>query len=489
MTATPTTPSTSTPTAKELPAQPRAVFETLKRAWREQGALSYEQRMDYLDKLADALKRYEERLATAISADFGSRSKVETATAEIFVSLSAIKYVRRHLRGWMRPERRAIHWMFLPAKNQVVHQPLGVVGIIGPWNYPVQLAIVPLVYALAAGNRVALKPSELTPLTTDVLADLVAEVFPRDLVGIVTGGPEVGAAFSKLPFDHMFFTGSTSVGKHIMRAAADNLVPVTLELGGKSPCVVAPDYPIEKAAERIMVGKCFNAGQTCIAPDYALVHESQVDAFVHACEAEVRKLYPTLATNPDYTSIVSERHYTRLRGLLDEAKARGAKIVELNPAGEALPAQGRKIAPTLVIGAPDDTQIMQDEIFGPLMPIATYRNIDEAITFINDRPRPLALYHFDRDGARTKRVLAKTTSGGACVNETLLHVAQEDMPFGGVGPSGMGSYHGAEGFQTFSHKKAVFHQSRINSAGLLSPPFGKNLERLLNLLIGKANRR
>jgi acyl-CoA reductase-like NAD-dependent aldehyde dehydrogenase len=238
-----------------------------------------------------------------------------------------------------------------------------------------------------------------------------------------------------------------------------------------------------------MVGKCFNAGQTCIAPDYALVHESQVEAFVKACEAKVRALYPTLAGNADYTSIVTDRHYTRLVGLVSEAAARGAKVVALNPAGEALPAEGRKIAPTLVIGAPDDTAIMQDEIFGPLLPIVTYRTIDEAITYVNDRPRPLALYHFDRDGARTKRVLSRTTSGGAAVNETLLHVGQEDLPFGGVGPSGMGAYHGPEGFLTFSHKKAVFQQARVNGASLLAPPYGKKLERLMSLLIGKANRR
>ncbi|MCC6624202.1 MAG: coniferyl aldehyde dehydrogenase [Deltaproteobacteria bacterium] len=486
-TTTPTTPTT--PSTKELPAQPRAVFETLKRAWREQGGLSYEQRMDYLDKVGDALKRYEERLAAAIDKDFGNRSKYETAIAEMFTTLNALRYVRRHLRGWMRPERRAIEWVFLPGRNQVVHQPLGVVGVIGPWNYPVYLVLVPLIYAIAAGNRVAIKPSEITPHTTEVLAELIAEVFPRDLVGVVTGGPDVGAAFTKLPFDHLFFTGSTSVGRHVMRAAAENLVPVTLELGGKSPCVVAPEFPIEKAAERIMAGKCLNAGQTCIAPDYALVHESRVEAFVQACEAVVRRSYPTLAKNPDFTSIVSERHYTRLRGLVEEARGKGARVVELNPAGEALPAEGRKIAPTLVIGAPDDTGVMQDEVFGPIMAVVPYKTVDEAIAYVNDRPRPLALYYFDRDGARIKRVLRSTTSGGVTVNDTMLHIAQDDMPFGGVGPSGMGSCHGVEGFLTFSHKKAVFHQARFNTAGLLSPPFGKALDRLLNLLVGKANRR
>ncbi|MFO0744673.1 MAG: coniferyl aldehyde dehydrogenase [Myxococcota bacterium] len=488
MTAT-ATPAAPSPAALPADNAARAVFETLKRAWREQSGLSYEQRMDYLDKLHDAVKRYEERLSAAVSADFGNRSKFETAMAEIFVVLASIKYIRRHLKTWMRSERRAVQWIFLPAKNKVIYQPLGVVGIIGPWNYPIQLLLIPLAYAIAAGNRVALKPSELTPKTTDVTAELVAEVFPRDLVGVVTGGPEVGVAFSKLPFDHMFFTGSTSVGRHVMRAAAENLVPVTLELGGKSPAIIAPDYPMEKAVERIVSGKLFNAGQTCIAPDYALVPAARMEAFVEAFQAQVKAFYPTLAQNVDYTSIISDRHYQRLVGLVAEARTKGARIVEANPAGETLAPESRKIAPTLVIGAPDDTTIMQDEIFGPLLPVVPYGSFDEAIAYVNDRPRPLALYHFDRDGERTRHVLARTTSGGACVNDTLLHVGQEDLPFGGVGPSGMGAYHGPEGFQTFSHKKAVFQQARLNSAGMLAPPYGKNLERLMNLLIGKANRR
>jgi len=492
MTQAPSTPTSAPPASTSaLPNDnaPRAIFEALKRAWRDQGGLTYEQRMDYLDKLGDALERYEERLATAVSADFGNRSKYETAMAEVFIPISGVKYVRRHLRSWMRSERRGVSWIFLPASNKIIHQPLGVVGIIAPWNYPIQLSIVPLIYAIAAGNRVALKPSELTPRTSEVLAELIAEVFPRDLVGVVIGGPDVGVAFSKLPFDHLFFTGSTSVGRHVMRAASDNLVPVTLELGGKSPVIVAPGYPMDKAVERIAQGKLFNAGQTCIAPDYALVPEGQVDAFVAAFQAQVKAYYPSLADNSDYTSIVSERHYDRLVQLVAEARAKGAKVIEVNPAGESLAPASRKLAPTLVIDAPDDSGIMQDEIFGPLLPIVTYKTIDEAIAYINDRPRPLALYHFDRDHDRTKRVLQKTTSGGACVNDTLLHVGQEDLPFGGVGPSGMGAYHGPEGFQTFSHKKAVFHQARLNSAGMLAPPYGKTLERLMNLLIGKANRK
>jgi len=467
----------------------QGAFDRLRAAWRKDQGLSYNERMKLLERFAEAIKSWEERLATAVSEDFGNRSRHETALAEIFIPLAGIKYVRKHLRSWMRPESRETSWVFMPAKNRIIHQPLGVVGIIAPWNYPLQLSLIPITYAIAAGNRVLLKPSELTPKTADALAAMLAEVFPPEIVSVVTGGPEVGVAFSHLPFDHLFFTGSTAVGRHVMRAAADNLVPVTLELGGKSPVIVHPDYPIEKAAERIAVGKLLNAGQTCIAPDYTLVREDQIEAFTTAFQAAVAALYPTLADNPDYTSVVNDRHYKRLTGLVDEARKRGARIVEANPANETLDPAKRKIAPTLVIGAPDDTGIMQDEIFGPLMPIVPYARLEDAIEHVNARPRPLALYYFDRDAERTRKVLSETTSGGACVNETLLHVGQDALPFGGVGPSGMGSYHGPEGFYTFSHKKAVFFQSRVNTVGLLSPPFGGTLDKMLNLLIGKAKRR
>ena len=467
----------------------QGAFDILKAAWRDKQGLTYNERMTLLERFADGIKQWEERLATAVSEDFGNRSRHETALAEIFIPLAGIKYVRKHLRSWMRPDSRETSWVFMPAKNRIIHQPLGVVGIIAPWNYPLQLSLIPITYAIAAGNRVLLKPSELTPKTSEVLAAMLAAVFPPDIVQVVTGGPEVGVAFSHLPFDHLFFTGSTNVGRHVMRAAADNLVPVTLELGGKSPVIVHADYPLDKAAERIAVGKLLNAGQTCIAPDYTLVREDQIEAFTKAFEAAVATLYPTLADNADYTSVVSDRHYKRLSGLIDEARKRGARIVEVNPANETLDPAKRKLAPTLVIGAPDDAGIMQEEIFGPVMPIVPYTRLEDAIEYVNARPRPLALYYFDRDGDRTRKVLSETTSGGACVNETLLHVGQDALPFGGVGASGMGSYHGPEGFFTFSHKKAVFFQSRVNTVGLLSPPFGNTLDRMLNLLIGKAKRR
>jgi coniferyl-aldehyde dehydrogenase len=467
----------------------RPAFERISAAWRERQGLSYAERMALLEKLASATRRWEERFAAAIDEDFGSRSKIETALAEVFITLASIKYIKRHLRSWMRPESRETSWVFMPARNRVVHQPKGIIGVIAPWNYPLQLALVPIAYAIAAGNRVILKPSELTPKTSDALAQMLGEVFSNDTCAVVTGGPEVGIAFSKLPFDHLFFTGSTTVGRHVMRAAAEHLVPVTLELGGKSPVIIHPDYPLEKAAERVAIGKLLNAGQTCIAPDYVLVPAGREAAFVQAFSAAVARFYPTLADNPDYTSIVSDRHFQRLARLRDEARDKGATIVEVNPANEVLDPARRKLAPTLIVGAKDDCEVLQDEIFGPLLPVLPYARLEDAIDHVNDRPRPLALYYFDRNGDRIKKVLSETTSGGVCINETLLHVGQDDLPFGGVGPSGMGAYHGREGFLALSHSKAVFQQSRLNSTGLLAPPYGSKIERLLGLLIGKSNRR
>jgi coniferyl-aldehyde dehydrogenase len=317
---------------------------------------------------------------------------------------------------------------------------------------------------------------------------MLAEVFSADVVAVVEGGPDVGAAFSRLRFDHLFFTGSTTVGRHVARAAAENLVPVTLELGGKSPVILHRDYPMAQAVERVVFGKLLNAGQTCIAPDYLLCPEGQ-EAELEACfRATVARMYPTLLDNPDYTSIAAERHYDRLVRLRDGAAAAGARVVEVNPGSEQLPRERRKLAPTLLFDVPDSAEVMQDEIFGPLLPVVPYRQLDDAIAYVNARPRPLALYYFDRDKDRVDRVLTRTTSGGATVNDTLLHVAQEDLPFGGVGPSGTGAYHGVEGFRTFSHAKGVFEQARLNSAGLLAPPYGKLMNRLLDFLVGKARR-
>jgi coniferyl-aldehyde dehydrogenase len=460
-------------------------LERLRAAHRRLGPPTYTQRMERLEKLEKVLARRKDDIARAISKDFGHRSRHETLVAEVFISLMHIRYIKERLHEWMEPEPREVSWLFAPGRAEVVYQPLGVVGIIAPWNYPFQLAAAPLVSAIAAGNHVMIKPSELTPHTADMIEQCAHEALPDDVCAVIKGGVDVSEAFSKLPFDHLLFTGSTRVGRLVMRAASENLVPVTLELGGKSPAIVGEDFKIEQAAERIMAGKLFNAGQTCIAPDYVLLPKGKVDAFVSAAKHVVERMYPTLEKNPDYTSIINEHHWERLRRMLEEAKRLGAKIVEINPANEELGKDTHKLAPTLVLEPSDDLSVMQEEIFGPILPIRTYENLDKAIDSIGARPRPLALYYFGHDATRIDKVLTHTISGGVCVNDTMLHFAQDDLPFGGVGASGMGHYHGKEGFETFSKKKPVFYQSRINGAALLRPPYGKTIDFALRFLLGK----
>jgi coniferyl-aldehyde dehydrogenase len=446
---------------------------------------SYDERVARLDKLERALLEFKDELVKAVDADFGHRCKYETLQADVFLPLSCLRHTRDHLHEWMETETRPVLWVMAPATAEIVTQPLGVVGIISPWNYPVQLAIEPLVQAIAAGNRALIKPSEFVPRTAEVLAKLCEKTFGPEEVRVVLGGSDVGEAFSKLPFDHLFFTGSTRVGKAIMRAASENLVPVTLELGGKSPTIVTEDFPLDAAADRIMFGKCFNAGQTCVSPDYVLVPKKDVERFVDACKESVAKMFPTLLANQDYTSIVNTKHWARLKGYLTEAKEKGAKLVELNPAKEKFDEETHKLAPTLVLDATDEMQILEDEIFGPLLPIIPYDKLDDAIEYVNARPRPLALYVFSHDEEATDKVLERTVSGGVSVNDTMLHVAQDDLPFGGVGPSGMGHYHGREGFETFSKRKPIFRQARLNGGALLRPPYGKTVDFALRFLVGK----
>ncbi len=435
-----------------------------------------------LAALGRLLRDNVDAIAGAIARDFGHRSHHETRLLEIFPSLEAVKHARRHLRRWMRPERRGVSLWFQPGRARILAQPLGVAGIVVPWNYPIYLAAGPLVAALAAGNRVMIKMSELVPATGALLAALVAKSFARDEVCIVNGDADVARAFAALPFDHLLFTGSTAVGRAVMRAAAENLTPVTLELGGKSPAIVAPGYPLAAAAERIVVGKLMNAGQTCIAPDYALVPAADADAFVEAARRVVAACWPDPMRSPDYTAIVDGRHFSRLTGYLEEARARGAEVVTLSP-GAAPDASTRRIPPTIVRGAPDDTRVMREEIFGPILPVVPYREFDEALAYVNARPRPLALYHFDRDERRISRVLTQTVAGGVTINDTILHIAQDDLPFGGVGASGMGQYHGRDGFDAFSKRKGVFRQARVNAIGLFKPPYRKRFERLVSFLL------
>jgi len=364
--------------------------------------------------------------------------------------------------------------------------PLGVAAVISPWNYPVQLALAPALGALAAGNRVLLKPSELTPATSELLRELVAERFAEDEFAVVLGDAEVGQAFTRLPFDHLFFTGSTPVGRHVARAAAENLTPVTLELGGKSPALFAPDADLSLAASRLVSGKLLNAGQTCIAPDYALVPEGRVEAFVAAVRAAAAAMYPSYAANPDYTAIVNERHYRRLTALVDDARAKGARIVTLDPAHESPDPATRKLLPVLLLDVNDTMAVMREEIFGPLLPVETYTTLDDAVAKINARPHPLAFYYFGREGATCGKVLQQTLAGGVTVNDTLWHFAHKNLPFGGVGASGVGAYHGEASFLTFTHRKPVFVQPRFAAAKLLYPPYGKVFERVLGML-GRMN--
>jgi coniferyl-aldehyde dehydrogenase len=466
----------------EASAPMRATFDAQRAAFLRAGAPSLAERRADLKKLGEAIGKNVDRLAAAISADFGNRSRHETELGEIMPVQTAIRHTLRHLAGWMAPKRVPVSLELMPASARILYQPVGVVGIISPWNYPFNLAIVPLVAALAAGNRVMLKPSEITPHTSDFLAEFLAALFPADKVATVIGGPEVGQAFARLPFDHLLYTGSTSVGRMVMQAAAENLTPVTLELGGKSPCIVAEDASLPAAVESIVYGKLLNAGQTCIAPDYVLVPERRLDDFVKLTVGTVEKFYPTLAGNPDYTSIVNDRHYRRVAQYVAEAEANGARVVTINPKGEKLPADARKLAPTLVIEPGENLAVMREEIFGPVLPIKTYRGLDQAIDYVNSHPRPLALYYFGADAGKRDEVLRKTVSGGASVNTTLFHFAAENLPFGGIGPSGIGAYHGEFGFQTFSHRKGVFLQSRINGARFLYPPFGRLTELVLKLL-------
>lgn len=432
------------------------------------------ERLQWLDALHRLLAGNQQAIIEAISADFGNRSADETRLAEIMPSLHGIHYARRRLHKWMKPARRAVGLAFQPASARVLYQPLGVVGIIVPWNYPLYLAIGPLIGALAAGNRVMLKMSESTPATGNLLKALLAQMFDEDQVAVVLGEADVGIAFSRLPFDHLLFTGSTHIGRQVMRAAAENLTPVTLELGGKSPAIVSATVPLADAAERIAFGKTLNAGQTCVAPDYVLVPKERLDGFIEAYRQAVRRFYPQLADNPDYTSIINARQHARLQDYLDDAQAKGARLLPLFEQG-----QERRMPHHLLLGVTDAMRVMQDEIFGPLLPVIPYEGLDQALAYVNDRPRPLALYYFGYDKAEQQTVLERTHSGGVCLNDTLLHVAQDDLPFGGVGPSGMGHYHGHEGFLTFSKAKGVFIKQRFNAARMIYPPYGKALQKLV----------
>ena len=461
----------------------QAAWTRSRESWQAEGGLSIRARKDFLKRLVGEVRSRRDAIVEAIDADFGGRSRHETLLAEVWQVVEATRHTRKHLEDWAKPEPREVSLHFQPATARVVSQPLGVVGIIAPWNYPFYLALLPLVAAIGAGNRVLVKPSEYTPRTAQLLVELLGAVFPPEVVAVVEGGPRTGAAFAGLPFDHLLFTGSTAVGRKVMAAAAPNLTPVTLELGGKSPAILHESFPVARFAERVAAGKLLNAGQTCIAPDYALVPQARLEAFVTAYQEAVAQFLPSLGDNGDYTAIINERHLRRIQALVDDARERGATVHEINPRGEELEGTG-KLVPSLITGVTEEMAVMQEEIFGPVLPVLPVDSLDEAIAYVNAHPRPLALYYFDRSRRRGEEVVERTHSGGVCINDVMLHITQESLPFGGVGPSGMGAYHGLDGFRTFSHEKSVFVQSRVNAVRLLSPPYGALADRLLKLFIG-----
>jgi len=440
------------------------------------------QRLDRLARLRAVIADNEARFDQAISADFGHRSSTETAIAETLLVLGEIKHAAKHLKKWMAPQRVSTALQFMPAKNRLIPQPLGVVGIIAPWNYPLQLTLAPAVAALAAGNRVMIKPSELVPRFSALLKEVIAAKFDATEI-VVTGiDDDISKAFASLPFDHLIFTGSTRVGRLVAEAAGRNLTPVTLELGGKSPAIVDRSADLKEAAERIAYAKLLNAGQTCIAPDYALVPEASVQDFAGRLEADMRRMFGTDPDNKDYTSIVSDRHYQRLEGLVADAAAKGARILQAAKPGDPGWKSKRKFPPTIVVGVTPDMTVMQEEIFGPLLPILGYKDAGEPISYINKHDRPLALYWFGKDDAARDEVLARTISGGVTVNDCLFHFTQINQPMGGVGASGTGAYHGEWGFRNLSKLKPVFYRSPFNRLADLYPPYGAKIARLERML-------
>jgi coniferyl-aldehyde dehydrogenase len=452
-------------------------------AFLREGPPSLPRRRADLKALKSAILSRQVAIDRALHEDFGHRSSYETSVMEVLMLAQAISYQSRRLRGWMRPQRRRVPLTFQLGRAWVAYQPLGVIGIIAPWNYPLSLALVPLATALAAGNRAMIKPSELTPATSALLATMLSETFPRDQVAVVAGDVAVGQQFAALPFDHILFTGSSQVGRAVMRAASENLVPVTLELGGKSPAIIERGHSIEQAAASIAYGKLANAGQTCIAPDYAMVPEEAVDAFLRSYDEAVRRLYPQGPASDSYTSILNERHHARLGALIEDARGKGAQVIEVG--ARPADAHGRRhtLAPTIITAVRPEMRIMQEEIFGPVLPVVSYRDVDEVIAYINARPRPLALYYFGGAGPVRRKVLDRTTSGNVSINSTLMHYAQEDLPFGGVGQSGIGAYHGVEGFRSLSHAKGVFQQGPWSLSSLLRPPVGRLARMILKSML------
>jgi len=442
-------------------------------------------REDRLDRLQVLLVRYEKDICDALMSDYGYRSADQSSFSEVMTSFKPIKIARRSVRKWMKAERRATGFPFniAGARAEVQYQPLGVVGIISPWNFPVNLTVTPLAGVLAAGNRAMIKPSELTPATAEVMAKMMAEGFDETEVAVINGGPEVGRAFSTQSFDHLVYTGGEVVAKHIMKAAAENLVPLTLELGGKSPVIIGEKAKLSLAARRILFGKTFNAGQICLAPDYVFVPEPKLQEFIEEVSGAAEESFPKAKGHGDYVSVINDRHADRIKNYVVDAKQNGAEVLELGPWPDASDAAKNIVPITLVINPPEACAISKEEIFGPLLVIRTYKNFDKVLNHINGGPKPLSLYYFGKKGPELKRVFNETSSGGVTVNDVIMHYTMDDLPFGGVGASGMGAYHGFDGFKQFSHARAVYQQSPFDIGGMLRPPYGPSFHKITRLLM------
>ena len=453
------------------------VLEKQKKAHLRDGALSVETRKEWIDRCIALLIKYQNEIVEAISKDFGHRSTESSLLADVAGSIGSLKSAKENIKKWVKPEKRKVTPAILGllgAKLRVEYQPLGTVGVISPWNFPVTLTFGPLGSIFAAGNRAMIKPSEFTPKTSELMKTMFEEAFTEEEVAVFTGGPDLGEAFSSLPFDHLLFTGATSIAKHVMRAASENLVPVTLELGGKSPVIISKNTNFDMSVKRVMAGKTMNAGQICLAPDYVFIPKDKKEEFISQSKKTVTEMYPSLKDNPDYTSVINQRHYDRLQGYVDEAKEKGFEVIEINPSNEDFSQQAHhKIPPTLIVDPDDNLSVMKEEIFGPILSVKTYEDIEDTVDYINSNDRPLGLYYFGDDKKEMQNVLENTTSGGVTINDVVFHVGQDNAPFGGVGPSGTGSYHGIEGFKNFSHTKTIYTQSSFDGLfGLFRPPFG-----------------
>ncbi|MBV1959912.1 MAG: coniferyl aldehyde dehydrogenase [Pseudomonadales bacterium] len=464
------------------------ILENQRRAFMSHGVLSYEERIAHLNTLKRAIGEFKDPLIEAVMSDFGHRNEIETIATEVIAPIGEIGFTKSKLKRWMKHRRVLPTLQTLGGTGKILYQPKGVVGVMGAWNYPASLSLSPLIGAMAAGNHCMVRPSDLSPAMTEVIKQMIAKHFDANYITVIDGDVNASIAFSELPFDHLIYTGGTQVGSMVMQAAAKNLTPVTLEMGGKSPVIIADDADMNRAIESILMGKLINSGQTCIAPDYILVQESQKERFIELCSQKIAERYPTVANNEDITWIINDRHHQRVLGLIEDARTKGARVIEINPASEAIPEGKRVIAPTLITDVNDDMNVMNEEIFGPVLPVIGYKTTAEAIQYINDRPRPLALYYFGKNKQRAIDTIYATTSGGACINETMLHISHNNMPFGGIGPSGLGGYHGFDGFVEFSHKKGVYYQGPFSPAKLIKPPYGPRSKKVMTWVVNRVTR-